>query len=135
MPTASRLTAPQVEKLLLTLLQALGCTGQCVYAWNGTNYELQSGSCTGEGCPACPATMNGLFRALVLALPVVFPNPNNVHVGCTFVDLEDAVMKALKDVAVESKTRATTKKPKATAPVKKAAKSAPAKKTKPAKKR
>jgi hypothetical protein len=130
MPTAARLTATQLEELLKTLLQALGCTGQCVYQWNGTNYELTSGTCTGIGCSPCPATMNGLFRALVLAAPFVFADPDNVQVSCTFVDLESSVLKALKDVALEIKKGGVTKKPKAAAPAKKTTKSAPAKKRK-----
>jgi hypothetical protein len=137
MPTSARLTPTQIDELLLKLLEALGCNGQCIYKWTGVEYEIQPGSsCTGIGCAQCPPTMNGLFRALVLALPAIFTDPNNVQVSCTFVELESPVLKALKDVAVQHKVGGSAKKSKLAAPPKKAPKkSAPAKKSKPAKKR
>jgi hypothetical protein len=146
MPTSARLTATQIETLLLQLLQGLGCTGQCIYEWNGTNYELQPGSsCTGTECNPCPATMDGLFRDLVLLLPEVFPDSNTVTASCMIVDLEESVLKALKKLVIESRKGAAAKKsklaapakkaPKKSAAVKKAVKSAPPKKSKPAKRR
>jgi hypothetical protein len=69
-----------------TIVDAIGCTGTCVYKWNGQSYGWVSGSCTGgTNCQPCPPSFGTDLRALVLQLPALFSNPNNIALRCGVV--------------------------------------------------
>jgi hypothetical protein len=78
---------------LKELLGGSNCTGNCIYSWNGSQYVLVGGSCSGgSGCPSCQQpnqTNSEILRGLVLALGTsCFPTPDNITVNCG-VNVED----------------------------------------------
>jgi hypothetical protein len=81
---------------LKELLGGSNCSGTCNYAWQNGNYVLQPGSsCSGQGCEACPHTIDPInsviLRGLAYALgPQCFPNPDVVSGNCG-VDFENLV--------------------------------------------
>ncbi len=82
------------------------CTGNCIYSWNGSQYILIGGSCSGgTGCPSCQQPNqadSAILRGLVLALgPSCFPTPDNITVNCG-VSTQDLAAK-LRPVLKEPK--------------------------------
>jgi hypothetical protein len=70
------------EHPTLTVVQAAGCTGTCTYSWNGQTYVLTGGCSGGRTCPSCPEFYGSDVRALVLQLPSLFPDPDDINVLC-----------------------------------------------------
>lgn len=65
-----------------TVVQAVGCTGTCTYTWDGQNYVLMGGCSGGGTCPSCPEFYDGDVRTLVLSLPSLFPDPDDISILC-----------------------------------------------------
>ena len=78
--TDTRLLYPPIP----TVVNSVGCSGACVYAWNGQNYNLQPGSsCTGAAnCQQCPGSFGTDVRNLVLQMPKLFPDPDDISLSC-----------------------------------------------------
>jgi len=85
---------------LKELFGGANCTGNCIYSWNGSQYILIGGSCSGgASCPSCQQpnqTNSAILRGLVLALgPSFFPTPDNITINCG-VNTEDLARRLLQ---------------------------------------
>ncbi len=99
MPSAVQVSKHPLFHLCELLNTTAGCTGGCVYAWNGTAYIYQSGSCTGTtGCPSCPGSFGSAVRAQVLRLGKFFPDPDNIMLNCSMITDVETVLAELINI-------------------------------------
>jgi hypothetical protein len=96
MPPAAQVSKHPLFNLCELLNKSAGCTGGCVYTWNGTEYIYKSGSCTGgTGCPSCPGSFGSTVRSQVLRLRSFFPNPDDVMLNCSLITQVETVLAEL----------------------------------------